>query len=161
MTDINRNSTQDEELSDFTDQVLNGQMKNTASDVNEELQGLEETILRLHQNMPSAPLEESTKKQMLVRLNARIRRERGQLEKRSFWTSLLDMLGLRGQSRPQFVLALGVIALLIMAVVISPVLGTGGSSPTVGTALTTSRNILLPVLLLGLIAIILWAKRKK
>lgn len=157
MTDINKKFSQDEELSDFTDRVLKGQMKNTASDPNDELHDLEETILRLHSNMPSSSLGESTKKQMLVRLNARIRREKEQSQKKSFWTSLFT----GGQSRPQFVMAIGVIALLIVTVVISPLLGTDGSSTTVGTALTASRNILLPAILLGLIALILWIKRKK
>jgi hypothetical protein len=157
MTDTNKKFLQDEELSDFADQVLKGQMKTTTSDSNEELKNLEETILRLHNNMPSTSLADSTKKQMLVRLNARIRRERDQPEKKSFWASLFI-----GQpSRSQFITAIGVIALLIVAVGMSPVLGTDGSSTTVGTALTASRNILLPALLLGLIAIILWIKRKK
>ena len=155
MTDNQRKLSQDEELIDFTDRVLKGQMKNIASDANEELKGLEETILRLHNSMPSSSLEESKKKQMLVRLNARIRREKEQPEKKSFWASLRD------QARPQLALGMGMIALLIVAVVISPTLGVDGSPTTVGTALTASRNILLPAILLGLIAIILWAKRKK
>ncbi len=157
MTDTNKKFSQDEELSDFADRVLKGQMKTTTSDSNEELKNLEETILRLHNSMPSSPLPDSTKKQMLVRLNARIRREKGQPEKKSFWASLFD----GSQSRPQFITAIGVIALLIVAVVISPIVGTDGSSTTVGTALTASRGILLPAILLGLIAIILWIKRKK
>jgi hypothetical protein len=157
MTDTNKKFSQDEELSNFADQVLKGQMKTTTSDSNEELKKLEETILRLHNTMPSSPLAESTKKQMLVRLNARIRREKEQPERKSFWASLFD----GRQSRLQFVTAMGVIALLIVAVVVSPVLGTDGSSTTVGTALTASRNIILPAILLGLIAIILWIKRKK
>ncbi len=161
MTDTNRKFSQDEELSNFTDRVLKGQMKNTASDSNEEQKGLEETILRLHNNMPSSSLEESTKKQMLVRLNARIRREKDQPQEKSFWASFFDMLRLGGQSRSQFAVAMGVVALLIVAVIIAPGLGTNGSSTTVGTALTVSRNILLPAILLGLIAIILWIKRKK
>lgn len=157
MTDTNKKFSQDEELSNFADEVLKGQMKTTTSDSNEELKKLEETILRLHNTMPSSPLAESTKKQMLVRLNARIRREKEQPERKSFWASLFD-----GRQSPlQFVTAMGVIALLIVAVVVSPVLGTDGSSTTVGTALTASRNILLPAILLGLIAIILWIKRKK
>jgi hypothetical protein len=157
MTDTNKKFSQDEELSNFADQVLKGQMKTTTSDSNEELKKLEETILRLHNTMPSSPLAESTKKQMLVRLNARIRREKEQPERKSFWASLFD----GSQSRLQFATAMGVIALLIVAVVVSPFLGTDGSSTTVGTALTASRNILLPAILLGLIAIILWIKRKK
>ena len=82
MTDNKKQFSQDEELSEFADRLLNGQMKNTASDSNEELRDLEETILRLHSVMPNTSLEESQKKQMLVRLNARIRKE--QTQKKSF-----------------------------------------------------------------------------
>lgn len=157
MTDNNRNFSQDEELSNFTDRVLKGQMKNIESDSSGEMHKLEETILRLHNTMPSSTLEEATKKQMLVRLNARIRREKELPQRKSLWASLFDQT----QSRLQFVIATGVIALLILAVAISPELGTGGSPSTVGTALTASRNIILPAILLGLIVMILWIKRKK
>ncbi len=159
MTDTNKNFSQDKELSDFTDRVLKGKTKKTASDSNEELRGLEETILRLHSTMPSSSLKESTKKQMLVRLNARIRRE--QPQKKSFWDSLFDTEWMRNQSRPQFVAAIGIIAVLILAVVISPSLGMGGSSTTTGTALSGSYSIALPLILFGLIVLILWIKRKK
>jgi hypothetical protein len=156
MTDINRKFSQDEELSNFTDQVLKGQMKNIESHSNEELRELEETILRLHNTMPSSKLEESTKKQMLVRLNARIRREKEQPQKKSFWASLFDM-----RTRPLFVLTIGVMTLVVLAVIISPNLGIDGSGSTIGTALSASKNIILPAILLGLIAIILWVTRKK
>jgi hypothetical protein len=161
MTDTNRKFSQDEELSNFTDQVLKGQMKNIESPSNEELRELEETILRLHNTMPSSKLEESTKKQMLVRLNARIRREKEQPQKKSFWASLFDMQSIKSQSRPQFFMTIGIAALVVLAVVIAPDLVTGSSGSTVGTALDAGRNIIVPAILLGLIAIILWVTRKK
>jgi hypothetical protein len=157
MTDTNKKFLQDEELSDFTDRVLKGQMKNTASDSDEELRGLEETILRLHSNMPSSPLEESTKKQMLVRLNARIRREKQQPQSRSFWASLFNAT----PSQPKFALAIGVIALLIAAVIVGPSLTGSGGSTVIGTAFSGSNSFILPAILLGLIVLILWLKRKK
>ncbi len=158
MTDSQKKFSQDEELSDFTDRVLKGQMKNTASAPDEELHGLEETILRLHNNMPSSSLEESTKKQMLVRLHARIRREGQQPQKRSFWASLLQTI----QSQPKFAMAtIGGIAILITAVILSPSLASDGSSTTIGTALSGSNSFILPVILLGLIVLILWLKRRK
>jgi hypothetical protein len=157
MTDTNKKFSQDEELSDFTDRVLKGQMKNIASDSDEELRGLEETILRLHSNMPSSALEESTKKQMLVRLNARIRREKEQPQRKSFWASLFGTTS----SRPKFALAIGVMAVLITAVILSPSLGNGGSSTTIGTALNSGSSIFI---LLGLVLVIigiLWSTRRK
>jgi hypothetical protein len=161
MTDTNKKFSQDEELSEFTDRVLKGQMKHTASDSNEELRDLEETILRLHSTMPSSSLEESTKKQMLVRLNARIRREKEFPQKRSLWASLFNMEWMRNSSRLQFAGAIGVIALIITAVVFSPgLIGTGGAT-TIGTALSGSNGFVLPTVLLGLIVLILWLKRRK
>jgi hypothetical protein len=160
MTDTHKKLSQDEELSDFADRVLKGQTRDIASGSNEELRQLEETILRLHSVMPSSPLEESTKKQMLVRLNARIRKEQSQ--KKSLWGSIFDTDWLQNQSRSQFAAVAGIIALLLVAVVISPTLGTGGdSSPITGTAFTGSYGIILPFVLFGLIILILWIKRKK
>lgn len=161
MTDSNKKFSQDEELSEFTDRVLKGQMKHTASASNEELRGLEETILRLHNNMPSSSLEESTKKQMLVRLNARIRREKELPQKRSLWASLFNMEWMRSPSRLQFAGAIGVIALIITAVVYSSGLMETDGATTIGTALSGSNSFILPIVLLGLIVLILWLKRRK
>ena len=161
MTDTNKKFSQDEELSDFTDRVLKGQMKQTTSNSNEELRGLEETILRLHSNMPSSALEESTKKQMLVRLNARIRREKEQPQKKSFWTFLFNTEWLGNQSRSQFVAAMGVLAILIVTVILSPGLAGLGGSSTTGSALSGSSSFILPAVLLGLIVLILWLRNKK
>ena len=158
MSDTNKNFSQDEELSDFTDHVIRGQMKNIAADSNEELRGLEETILRLHSNMPSTSLEESTKKQMLVRLNARIRREKEQYKKKSFWESFGK---LQAPSRLQFTVVLGVIAILVVTMIISPILGNSGSSTTVGTALNSNSNIFVAIGLIAVIIGIIWSVRRK
>lgn len=159
MTDNKKQFSQDEELSEFADRLLNGQMKNTASDPNEELRDLEETILRLHSVMPNTSLEESQKKQMLVRLNARIRKE--QTQKKSFWASLFNAEGVQNNSRPQFMAAIGILAILVTAVIISPILGMDGTSTIPGTALSGTRGFILPAILLGFIIVILWINRKK
>ena len=158
MTDNKKQFSQDEELSEFADRLLNGQMKNTASDSNEELRDLEETILRLHSVMPNTSLEESQKKQMLVRLNARIRKE--QTQKKSFWASLFNAEGMQNHSRPQFMAAIGILAILVTAVIISPILGIDDTSTT-GTALSGTHGFILPAILLGFIIVILWINRKK
>lgn len=153
MTDMNKKFSQDEELSEFTDRVLKGQMNHTVSNSDEELRGLEETILRLHNNMPSSSLEESTKKQMLVRLKARIRREKEQPQKTSFWASLFNT--------PKLSLAVGILAILITAVILSPTLGIGDPSTTIGTAFNSNFSIFI---ILGLVAVVIgifWSVRRK
>jgi hypothetical protein len=161
MTNMNKKFSQDEELSEFTDRVLKGTMKHTASDSDEEMHSLEETILRLHNSMPASSLEESKKKQMLVRLNARIRREKEIPQQSSFWNSLFNLESIRSSSRVQFAGAIGVIALIITAVVFSPGLIESGGATTIGTALSGSNGFILPAVLLGLIVLILWLKRRK
>jgi hypothetical protein len=161
MTDTNKKISQDERLSQFTDQVLKGQMNKPASNPTEELRDLEETILRLHNTLPPSSLEESTKKQMLVRLNARIRREKEQPQKKSFWASLFDTEWMRTQSRPQFAATIGIIAILVVAVIISPTLGDSGSSTTVGTAFNSSSNVFIVIGLITVILGFLWVIRKK
>ncbi len=158
MTNIKKQPSQDEQLGDFADRVIKGQIKNTASDSNEEMHGLEETVLRLHNSMPSYTLEESAKKQMYVRLNARVRREHEKTgQKDSFWKILFSTEWLR----PGFAITAGVVALLIAAVILSPSLGSAGSSTTVGTALNPNSNSLIVIGLVVLILGILWFSRRK
>jgi hypothetical protein len=157
MTDMNKKFTQDEELSDFADRVLKGQMKHSASNSDEEMRGLEETILRLHNNMPSPSLEESTKKQMLVRLNARIRREKAQPQKMSFLASLFNT----PRPQPKFALAIGILAILITAVILSPTLGIGDPSTTIGTAFNSNSSIFIVLGLVVVVIGVLWSVRRK
>jgi hypothetical protein len=157
MTDMNKKFSQDDELSEFTDRVLKGQMKHTASDSDEEMRGLEETILRLHNNMPSSSLEESTKKQMLVRLNARIRREKEQPQKMSFWASIFNTT----RSQPKFTLAIGILAIFITAVILSPTLGVGDPSTTIGTAFNSNFSVFIILGLMVVVIGVLWSVRRK
>jgi hypothetical protein len=155
----NPNSIQDDNrLADFTDQVLEGKLKQAESNVDEELLGLEETILRLKSSIPSTPLDQAAVKQMQIRLNARIRRE-SQQEKQTFWKTWIEPI-----LRPQFGMAFAVVALLVALVVFSPSLATNtGSVPLAGTALpsTPTANILVVSILAGVILIFLWIKRPK
>jgi hypothetical protein len=99
---------------------------------------------------------------MLVRLNARIRREKEHPQKMSFWASLFSSEWIKNPSRPQFTAALGIIILVIAAVVVSPGLsGSSGGSTIIGTALSGSNSFILPAVLLGLIVLILWLKRRR
>lgn len=151
------NSIQDDDrLADFTDQVLDGKLKQAESNVDEELLGLEETILSLKRSLPSTPLDQAAIKQMQVRLNARIRRE-AQETKRPFWKKWFEP-----QSRPKFGMAVVAVALLIALVIFLPSVTTSGSPSITATALTPAKNILFIVsILAGIILIFLWTKRPK
>lgn len=145
---------EDNRLADFADQVLNGKLKQAESNVSEELLGFEETILRLKHSLPSTPLDQATVKQMQVRLNARIRRER-QEAKQPFWKKWFEP-----QFRLQYGMAFAVIALLIALVIFSPASPSAGSSIT-ATALSPTENIFIAGILAGVILIFLWIKRPK
>jgi len=148
-------STHDERLADFTDRVLSGQAKEIESNADPELRNLEETVLRLNRTLPQTSLEEATAKQMWVRLNARARRENKRGED-SFWKRWF----LPNQVRPQFGMALGAVALLILLAVVIPSFTTGGGS-TIGTALTSSQGVTAVFVLIGFILIIFWFTRRK
>lgn len=147
------NSIQDNRLADFADQVMKGRIKQVESDVNEELLGLEKTILRLNQAFPLTSLAEATVKQMQVRLNARMRREE-QETKQPFWEKWFEP-----QFRLQFGMVFIVMALVIVFVIFAPSFTTADSSIN-ATALTPMQSSTVMVLA-GVILVFLWIKRRK
>lgn len=155
----NTHSNQDDRLADFTDQVLEGGIKQPASNADSDLLGLEETVLRLNKAFPPTPLNDASIKQMHVRLNARMRRESKNVEQ-PFWKKWFNQDWRYGQLRPQVVMAFAVLALIVVFVIISPSLASAGSSAT-ATALTPSQDLVVGVALAGLILIILWITRRK
>ncbi|MCC7119301.1 MAG: hypothetical protein IT310_12315 [Anaerolineales bacterium] len=156
MTQPNRPLSPDEKLSDFADQALGGTLHQPASDPAEEGYGLEETVLRLRRVMPTSALEESTKKQMLARLNARIAKE----QKESFWTRLFSLEWIQDQYRPQFAIATGVLALLIVGLVFLPI-DFGSTDSITGTALKSGNQVWVIVGLVALFCALLWFTRRK
>jgi len=148
------NQLQDDRLSDFADQVAEGQMKETVSGADEELLGLERTILRLNGSLPPVSLDEAVIKQMQVRLNARIRRA-AQEAKPSFLEKWFSP-GLR----PQTGFALVVVILLVTLAIFSVSSSSPGSSVT-GTAFGPAKNIFIIGILAGVTFIYLWIKRPK
>jgi len=149
------NSIQDDDrLADFTDQVLEGKLKQVVSGMDEELFGLEETVIRLKHSFPSTYLDQAAVKQMQVRLHARIRRE-GQEVKQPFWKKWFEP-----QFRPQFAMTFAAIALLIGIAIFSPSFANTGTSIT-ATALNPTKNIFIIGVLAGVILIFLWIKRLK
>jgi len=152
-------SDQDERLADFTERVLKGQLKGTESIVDEELRGLEETILRLQQAIPPASLDEAAVKQMQVRLNARIRKE-GRSRPPSFWEKWFGAEWRSNLPRPQYGMAFAAVAMIVVLVLLIPSLVTSGT-PTTATALTPSQNIIVVLVLAGVIFFIFWVSRRK
>jgi hypothetical protein len=148
-------SNHDEQLADFTDRVLSGQTKEIEANTDPQLRKLEETILRLNRTLPQTSLDEAAVKQMWVRMNARARRENNRSED-SFWKRWF----LPNQVRPQFGMALGSIALIVLLLVVIPSFASDGSS-TVGTALTSSQGLAMALLLAGAILLIFWITRRK
>ncbi len=144
---------EDNRLADFTNQILEGRNKQIESNVDEELIGLEKTILRLNQAFPLTSLDEATVKQMQVRLNARMRREE-QETKQPFWKKWFEP-----QYRLQFGMIFIVMALVFLFITSPPSFTTAGSSIT-ATALTPMQNSIV-VVLAGVILVLLWIKRRK
>lgn len=127
--------------------------KTSASSTDPELIHLEETILRLKRNLPTAAPDSAIAKQMLVRLKARIKRE-AEMPKIPFWKKLFDF-----QSNPQVGMILAVTAVLILAMVTIPSLQFGDGTVT-GTASGTTNLLIIG----GLIIVILlayWFSRRK
>ena len=147
------NPQQDDQLAEFADKVIKGRMKTSASNLTDDLTGLEETILRLNSSFPQDPLDKATIKQMHVRLKSRIRREE-QNTKPSFWKKWFGR-----ESTPQLGLAFAVLAVLIVMVVSSPALRTSGSNTT-GTA-STPVNLFVAVGVAGVFLIIYWLMHRK
>ena len=142
-------------LADFTDQVLNGKLEKVESNVDGELLGLEETILRLKSSIPSTPLDQAAIKQMQVRLKTRIQREAREVQL-PFWKKWIV-------SRPQLGMAFAVALVLVVLVIFSPSLSTAGPAPLTGTALAPSstKNILIVSIAAGVMLIFFWMKRPK
>lgn len=155
----------DNKLSDFTDRVLEGKMNQPASNQTDDLRGLEETVLRLNKSQSTSELDEAAKKQMWVRLNARVRREGAEpKQKKSFWESLFENEWMRTQTGLQYMATIGVIATLAaVAIVVTGT--TNGGDTNVGTAINTllsfPQNIIFAGILIGLIFLLLNNRRKK
>lgn len=144
-------SNQDDRLADFTDDVIEGHVQQSASNVDEELLLLEETVLRLKTTYPPVTLDEARVKQMHVRLKHRIKREKQEADQ-PFWKKWF--------SSPQIRIAAGALCLLIIFVLVFPLIPAAGSSTT-ATALTPAQRPLVAAGLAGVILLILWIKRRK
>ncbi len=144
---------QDDQLAEFTDQVLAGKITQTASNADEELLALEETVLRLKTAFPPSQLNKSTINQMQTRLNARMKKER-EAERQPFWQKWFS----GSNARPQFAMALAAVAMVALLVVFLPNEAPGSS--TTATAQASPQNYIAVIALLAVV-LILWNMRRK
>jgi hypothetical protein len=145
------NPNHDDRLAEFTDEVLEGRAQQTASNTDEELLLLKDTVLRLRKAYPPVSLDEARIKQMHVRLKNRMRRE-AQDEEQPFWKKWL--------ARPQAGVLIGALGVLLIFVFASPYLNAAGSSTT-AIALTPVQGTFAVLGLTLVIVLILWIKRRK
>lgn len=142
--------TPDELLADFTDRVMDGKTSVLASPSDNELRGLEETVMRLNRAFPKEPLDEKTVKRLQADLKTRIRKANS--ASRPAWQSR--------QSRQRFVMTFAVIAILAAIFITIPFL-TSGPGDVQGTAGFQPQSIALLAVLGCIIVLAFWLGRRK
>ncbi|MCE9646669.1 MAG: hypothetical protein K8S20_11785 [Chloroflexi bacterium] len=143
----------DNRLTEFTDQVMEGKMEQPDSNADDELLGLEKTILRLNHFLPPVSLDESAIKQMQVRLNARMRREVRE-SRAPFWKKWFSY-----PARPQLLAGVVTAGLLILLVVFLPL--SAGDGSTAGAALKPIGSTVLVAAVVAGVLYIFWIMRRK
>jgi hypothetical protein len=143
----------DNRLTEFADQVMEGKMDQTDSNADEELLGLEKTILRLNHSLPPVSMDESAIKQMQVRLNARMRREARETRP-PFWKEWFF-----SPARLQFWAGAAAVGLLVLLVVFLPL--SAGNGSTAGAALKPIGSTVLVAALVTGVLYIFWIMRRK
>lgn len=143
--------TPDDLLADFTDRVMDGKITAIASSSDQELRGLEETVMRFKRAFPTEPLDEKKLERMQADFKTRIRKE-SLISSRPAWQSR--------QFRQRFVLAFAAIAILVAIFMITPFL-TSGIGDVQGTAGLQSQSIVLLAILGGVIVLVFWLGRRK
>ncbi len=141
------NPTPDDLLADFTDRVLDGKTSIPASPADNELRGLEETVLRLKQSLTQEALDEKTLKHMQANFKARAR----QAEPSPVWQFL----------RPRQRLVLAFAGAVLATILIALPLLTSNDNSVQGTAGFQSEGVLLLAGLGCVIVLLIWARRRK
>ena len=155
MDQRNKSIQQDNELADFVDQLLDGKTP-PASTSDEELVGLEKTLLRLNDAFPPETLDEAKSKQMLARLKTRMRREEEEkAAKPSFWSRLFDL-----QANPQVGLLIAAAVVVVFVIVSVPAVVQPSSSAVSGTA-SSGGSMYVGLGLLALLVVVYLVSRKK
>ena len=143
---------QDDMLADFTNQILTGKTSAAhSSHPEEELRGLEETVLRLHRAYPQQTMDGKTTKRMLFDFEIR---------KQKINTSSHPVFWWSQQTLQRSVLVLAVVAILVSVFLIIPffALGNGGIQASAGLH---PQGIGLLVLLIGGILLVVWLVKSR
>jgi hypothetical protein len=152
MTDLKHpQENLDDLLADFTDRVLDGKNTGYTSSVDDEMRGLEETILHLQQTLPHEPLDNASLRRLQADFKSRTRSAKR--ASRSSWQSR--------QSRQRWTLAFVSIAILAAIFIAIPLSITDGGNLQ-ATAGFQPQSILLVLFAAGgIIALFIWLRRHK
>lgn len=148
-------TTQDDRLAEFADELLMGEIQQTASSADPELARLEETLLRLSKAFPPVTLTEDQAKRMRNDLKKRIAANPKD-HKETFWAKWFGF-----QQAPQLGMTFVVAALMVALIVLSPVVFTNTNADVVGTAFSSATSLGIAGILAALIILILWTMRRK
>jgi hypothetical protein len=140
----------DDQLADFTDRVMDGKTALLASSSDDDLRGIEETVMRLNRAFPQEKLDERTIRRMQADFKTRVRKSNS--TSRPIWQSR--------QFRQRFTLAFAAITILAAIFIITPFI-TAGTGNIQGTAGEHPGNIALLAILGCVFILILWLGRRK
>src|SRR5512140_1433522 len=143
------NLSPDDLLANFTDQVLDGKTSAPVSPADAELRGLEETVLRLKQALPQDALDERTLRWMQANFHARVRKA----------DSPTIPIWQFPRPRQRLALAFAAVALAVLLIAVPFLQFT--SETTQGTAGFQTQGMLLLVGVVCVIALLIWARRRK
>ena len=157
MKQKNENPEHDDSLADFTNRVLAGKSDRPDSKADDELQGLEATILRLNRALPNTDVDKVSLKHLEARLKARLQRKQEQA-RLPFWKKLFGWK--YGQFRTQGFVAAVLVMLTLVAFLIAILFPLNASAVT-ATAFIGSNTFITLTLLAGAILVAIWISRRK
>lgn len=139
----------DDLLTDFTDHVLDGKTGSPRFSTTDEMQRLEETVVRLNRALPYEILDEETLKRMQVNFKSRVGAGPAS---RPAWQSQ--------QSRQKFILSFALTGILVVIFIAIPFLLSPGGSVQ-ATAGFQTQGILILSAIGCMIALMVWLGRRK
>ena len=139
----------DDLLADFTDRVLDGKASVPASPAEDELRGLEETVLRLKRTLPQEAPDEKTLRRMQAKFKARV--QKADSPTMPIWQFM----------RPRQRLVLTFAAVALVALLIAFPFLPFTNEPVQGTAGIQAERMILLVSIVCVVVLLLWARRRK
>jgi hypothetical protein len=157
MTRDNQPINRDEWLASFADHVLAGKTDDVSmSGSDSEMNVLAETVMRLNAAFPKREPDSTSMKRIHSRVMEQWRIEE---QRKARWSKFLRPEWLELLRRPQFAMAVAMIAVVVALVVTAPLMSTGQLS---GTAQSDTTNIVSWILLgILLVAVFLFSRRKR